>query len=333
VYFVPYEGVNGHAGRITRFDTKGGDFNEPQAWSHFDLTSINQYAKGFIGASFDGQRYAYMAPGVGNFPPDFDRPEAVAARFDTSQAATGFNSAGAWELFDTQTSAPTLDGGGPRGFVGTVYTGQHVYFVPHGYKGEYRGRIVRHDPTKSFKSPTSWEVFDTTEVHPNAVGFQGGGFDGRYLYLSPLLGPTGQHGTVTRFDTQKPFTSAASWGAFDLTTIDGGAVASQADSGPPIKIGFVGTGFDGRFLYFAGNQTPIHGWIARFDTLKPALDDPSAWSFYNTNTLHPDAKGMCGAVYDGQFMYFVPCFSSVVVRFYAGFPAKLPKFPKGGSFL
>ena len=171
-------------------------------------------------------------------------------------------------------------------------------------------------------------------MNPDAVGFQGGGFDGRYVYLSPLLSPKGQHGLVTRFDTQKSFTTTSSWNTFDLTMIDGGAVPSQADGGAPIKVGYIGTGFDGRFLYFAGNQSPaVHGWIARFDTSKPALDDPAAWSFYDANRLHVDAKGMCGAVYDGQYMYFVPCFSSVIVRFYAGFPAKLPKFPKGGSFL
>ena len=275
VYFVPFAGPTVHTGRFTRFDTKADrDFNDAQAWSTFDTTTLNQYAKGFIGAAFDGTRYAYAAPGIGNFPETGTRPQALAARFDTSQAATGFASAGAWQFFDTQTVAPQLDAGGPRGFVGAVYTGTHVYFVPYGYAVDLRGRVIRHETAKPFQSPSSWEVFDTLAIDPGAAGFQGGAYDGRYVYLTPLLNESGQHGTVTRFDTQKPFTAASSWTAFDIATIDGGGVPSQ-EGRTPIKVGFVGAGFDGRFVYFSGNQSPaIHGWIARFDSARTLPRSP-----------------------------------------------------------
>ncbi len=337
VYMVPFFGVSEHSGRVARFDTKSGfAFNNPNGWSHFDTTSINQYAKGFLGGSYDNKRYAFMTPGPGTFD-GVGRTQAIAAKRDTTQASLDAG----WELFDTQLIAQ-LDGGGPRGFCGTVVAGNYLYFVPFGYAGQERGRVVRYNQTLPFSSPSSWEVFDLADVDVNAQGFQGGGYDGRYVYFAPLQNPTqGHHGNVARFDTQQSFTTATSWNVFNLETLDSGIVPSQQDAAASIeRVGYVGTGFDGRYLYLVPNNglNGIHGWIARFDTKKAALNDPSAWSFYDASRITPNARGFCGSVFDGLFMYFIPCFtqnlgSTLVLRFYAANPAKMPKFLPYGSFL
>lgn len=339
ITFVPFAtDAVGHSGRFTRFDTKAGrDFTDPVAWSTFDTTTLNQNAKGYIGGVFDGDRYAYVAPGLGNFEPGV-RAQAIAARLDTK---ADWTTGSAWELFDTQTIAPTLDGGGPRGFVGTVDTGSHVYFVPYGYAGAYRGRTVRFDRAKPFTAPSSWEVFDITTLDPNGVGFQGAGFDGRYVYYVPLVNGAGGNGLVVRYDTQKAFAEAASWSTYDVESHDGGLVPSQADGGAaPVRKAYVGAGFDGRYMYFAPgvNVGAPSSWLARFDTQKTSLSDPTAWSFYDLESINPGAHGMCGAVFDARYMYVVPCFTSTVIRFDTletedGRPAPLPRLPHAGSFL
>ena len=345
VYFVPFAGPTVHTGRVVRFDTKAGrQFSDALAWSHFDTASLNGNARGFIGGAFDGQKYAYMAPGLGSFA-DGQREQALAARFDTT-ASNGFSSAGAWQFFDTQTIDPTLPGGGPRGFFGALFTGTHLYFAPYGYGGAVpdgcRGRVIRYDASKSFVAKASWELFDTTTVDSHAHCFQGTAYDGRHVYFVPLINAGGYSGAVTRYDTTKPFAQSGSWNVFDVSTLDGGVAPSQVDAGvPPIRKGYVGATFDGRYLYFVPNQSPqAHGWLARFDTTKPNLDDPSAWSFYDVQRAVPraggapetDAVAFVGAVFDGQYVYLVPGFKSVVVRFYAAYPAKLAKFMRGGSF-
>lgn len=329
VYFVPYADASRHVGRFVRFDPQAErDFNDPTAWDTFDTESLDENARGFVGAAHDGKRYTYVATGIGRFAPHPGRPEAISARLDRTQ---DFRSASAWQFFDTQQIAPDLDGGGPRGFFGAVYAKGHVYFVPHGYLGSVRGRAVRYDESKPFDAPSSWEMFDTQTIDPDAIGFMGGAFDGRHVYFSPQLTLTAQNGTVTRFDTEQPFSDAGSWKTFDLETLDAGEATRR---------GYIGAGFDGRYVYFVPYISPsLHGWLARFDSWKPDLDDPTAWGFFDMTTLHAQAKGMCGSVFDGTFMYFVPCFPdpdnprAVVVRFYAAYPNKIPRFMPGGSFL
>lgn len=348
VYFVPFAGPTAHTGRIVRYDTKAGrQFSDALAWSHFDTTSLNANAKGFIGGAFDGQKYAYMAPGLGSFDAG-QREQAIAARFDVT-APNGFSSAGgagAWQFFDTQTIDPLLSGGGPRGFFGTVHTGSHLYFAPFGYGGGLpdacRGRVVRYDAAKSFTAKASWELFDTSTVDSHAVCFQGAAYDGRHVYFVPLIHKDDYSGAVTRYDTTKAFTQAQSWNVFDVGTLDGGVAASQLDGGAPVvRKGYVGATFDGRYLYLVPNQSPgAHGWIARFDTTKASLEDATAWSFYDATRAVPrgdgtpetDAVAFVGAVFDGQYVYLIPGFKAVVVRFYAAYPAKLPKFMRAGSF-
>jgi hypothetical protein len=333
VYFVPFASPTLHVGLMVRYDTKSAfGFSNPLAWETFDITAFNPNAKGFMGGVFDGQNTAYMAPGTGIFPEgDGGRPQAIVARFDTTPG--GFKSQSSYTFFDTQLIAPER----PRGFFGTILTNDHLYLIPYGYGGPSRGRVVRYARSKSFTDASSWEMFDTALMNADAVGFNGGAYDGRYIYFVPFINNTiGFHGNVTRYDTQKPFGNTASWEILDTTTLDGGVSQAQIppDGGPIHRRGYSGAGFDGRYVYLVPYSISEygHGWVARFDTREP-LSSATAWKFYNVATLNPDAISFVGAVFDGQYMYFVPAVKSVVVRFYAKYPAQMPPFLRGGSFL
>src|ERR1700734_509512 len=85
----------------------------------------------------------------------------------------------------------------------------------------------------------SWEFFEPSSVNALARDFQGGVFDGRYIYFSPV-----SNGAVTRYDTQGSFTAMTSWSTFDTSTL--GANAQ----------GFNGAVYDGRFVYFVPYHAP-----------------------------------------------------------------------------
>src|SRR5204862_5952151 len=145
----------------------------------------NSNAKGFVGGVFDGKNTAFMAPGPGVFPEgDGGRPQAIAARFDTTPG--GFKSQSSYQFFDTQ----LIDAVKPRGFFGTILTNDYLYLVPYGYGGESKGRVVRYARAKSFSDASSWEIFDTSSIDTESVGFQGGAYDGRHVYLVPFLNNT-----------------------------------------------------------------------------------------------------------------------------------------------
>ena len=78
VYFVPNDG----GAILARYDTTSTSFGALDAWSTFDVTSIDPAASGFEGAVFDG-RFLYLVPTFGG----------VVARFDarsTSALPPGF---------------------------------------------------------------------------------------------------------------------------------------------------------------------------------------------------------------------------------------------------
>jgi len=286
LYFVP----NGNAapnGVVARYDTKARYFDDLLAWSIFDTTTIAKGAKGFVGATFDG-RYVYLVPngngvvvrfdtfqrfGVSNSWSTFDTttvdanakgfvgaatdgryvyfvpsnngvPDGVVARLD---ARASFTAASSWSTFDTT----TVDANA-KGFHGAAFDGRFLYLVPHD-NGAPDGVVARYDTQASFSAASSWSAFDATRVHAGAKGFQGAGFDGRYVYFVPGLG-----GVVTRHDTRAAFTEPSSWSSFDTAS----AFANARN--------YEGAVFDGRYLYLVPTNVGVSGGaVARFDARTP----------------------------------------------------------------
>jgi len=178
-------------------------------------------------------------------------------------------------------------------FMGAVFDGRYVYFVP-----DSNGQVTRYDTTGSFTANGSWSVFDTTAVDANSKGFGGAVFDGRYVYFAPYNNGA-YFGQVTRYDTTGSFTANGSWSVFDTTAVDANSK------------GFYGAVFDGRYVYFVPrNNGVVFGQVTRYDTTGSFTANGS-WSVFDTTAVDANSKGFEGAVFDGRYVYFVP-YDSVV---------------------
>jgi hypothetical protein len=284
-----------------RYDTTAA-FSAMTSWQSYDLSKLaGGMAYGFGGGSFDG-RYVNMVPNY----------SSIFARYDTTAA---FSGAG-WATFDFSTLG---DGGvGLDSFTGSVFDGRYLYLVP----GYYESVVVRFDTQGPLTSASSWSTFDTDQVNMNTLGFSGGVFDGQYVYLVP-----NGNGIVVRYDTTQTFGSIASWSFYNTALVKTGAG------------GFFGGAFDGRYVYLVPDTKGVtaapSGEVYRYDTSGDFFD-ATAWSTFETQPLD-NAMGFMGAVFDGQYLYFVPstgmAIGGIVPRFDARTPPKMPSAPDfHGSF-
>jgi hypothetical protein len=205
----------------------------------------------FDGGAFDG-RYIYFIPLY----------SGLAVRFDTHRQ---FNDPSAWHQFDLKPH-----GGGM--YVGAVFDGRHLYYCAY-----QNDAIVRFDATRDFTDAASWQSYrcdHTKGLRTN--GFDGGFFDGRFVYFIPFVhGSKAEgytfHSNFLRYDPLGGFNDPKSWDAHDASK------ASGLDS-----VGYNAGAFDGRYFYCAPwrrgawNGTHwrakpgvpgIHGTILRCDTL------------------------------------------------------------------
>jgi hypothetical protein len=177
-----------------------------------------------------------------------------------------------------------------------------MYFIPDGGDAIF----IRYDTQGGFDANGSWTTYT---VPSNAIGYQGGTFDGRYVYFAPGeddgdddAGGDGS-GLVLRYDTQGGFTSSASWSSFDTTKADG-SLASEA-------AGYRGAVFDGRYVYLVPVDLTANV-AARYDT-KGAFDEAASWELFDTMTLNSQIQGYASAMFDGAFVYLIPQYASEVV--------------------
>ncbi len=352
VYFVPHALQGTPSGSVMRFDPTGA-LADPASWATFDTSTLvvdgGTAAKGFSGAASDG-RYLYFVPN------NDGTPDGRVVRYDTSRSAnapsldagrpdagnpvagdagTGDASADAavadagivpgsfadpslWATYDVAATIP-----GAAGFVGAAFDGHSLYLVPSGNGGlgdnGSSGIAARFKTDAGFAAAGSWSALDLTTINGEGFNFLGAAFDGRYVYFVPHA-----RGIVFRMDTtsSQP-TLPAAWSVYDVSPLapfDGGST-------PP----FGGAAFDGRFVYLVPGASGF-GTVARYDTLSTFTSD-CAWSTADLTQLDPGASFYLGAIFDGQYLYFVPRGNGLVVRFDAKAPASMPNLPAfHGSF-
>jgi hypothetical protein len=132
-----------------------------------------------------------------------------------------------------------------------------------------------------------------------AGSFQGGAFDGRYVYFAPSY----HSGLLARYDTLVPFGIATSWAHLDLATVDprlGGDAQART---------FAGALFDGRYLYLIPFETQAApgGLVLQCDTTLPGgCIAPASWSTFSLAFLVGSPCGYAGAVFDGRYVTLVP---------------------------
>ncbi len=279
---------------------------------------------------------------------EIDAGNPVCAALDAGDAGVtwfpmALDAGAGWDFFDTSsTGAPA-----PPAFSGGTFDGQYVYLAGSG------GVALQYDTTAAggFGAPGSWHYFNLAPT--GALGFSGAVFDGRYVYFVPTAPPfvsssTPPQSRIARFDTKGAgFTSAAAWSTLDLETLPGaGAGAALA--------GFVGAGFDGRYLYLVPHADGApDGRVVRYDTEEPDagkpvdagvkdggdageasdagdagdLADPIRWDTFDVSGANPLATGFSGAAFDGKAMYLAPTFNDAGIN--RGYSAIVARFDEG----
>jgi len=200
VYFAPLE-----RDTVMRCQV-GAPFGDPASWQCFDLGRVRTPGesrgeaggsrapvRSCVGAVFDG-RYVYFVPYA----------HSTVVRCDTEGE---FGDPASWEAYDAAgTSGLTC-----RGYDGAAFDGRHVYFIPFWEGGDASGgfhaHLLRHDTRGGFGDRGSWTAADASVLAPpNPGGFNGGAFDGRFLYMAPwrrdaATTQISAHGQVLRYDT------------------------------------------------------------------------------------------------------------------------------------
>ena len=276
VYCVPEQrGDFTTHGVVLRYDTHA-DFKDRASFAAYDAGMTDGLeTRGYYGAVFDG-RYVYFVPR--QF--DVRAYHSLILRLDTQG---NFKDAASWSAYDI---------GLPHSHQSAAFDGRYIYFCP-GFYGDpqkedcHSGHVIRYDTQSAFKAPSSYAVLDITSfLGPDAACFDGGAFDGRYIYFVPLYS-----GIVVRYDTHGNFAAPESWQRYDAR--------------PHGYEWSVGAVFDGRHLYFCAYG---HSKIIRFDTNSP-FDNPASWQAHEAD--HTDGlrtTGFDGGFFDGRFVYFQPFF-------------------------
>lgn len=273
ITFVP----NDRNPSVLIYDTTAA-FDARGAWSLYDPTIANPKAKGFRGATFDGQ-YVYFVP----------NENAVVLRHDT-RAPPGPSS---WSTFDVNVLRPDEI----NRFAGGGFDGRYLYLTP-----DLDGVVLRYDVKASFTAPSSWTTFDTATIGATTdLAMFGTAFDGRFVYLGPgIFGDS-----AVRYDTKAAFSAKTSWTTFDLNELSQGFSLT----GP--------AAFDGRYLYYPSRGQVNFKEITllgRYDTQAPFLR-ASSWSKFDLAKV--GAAGVGASVFDGKYVYLAPEAHSTLARFEA----------------
>lgn len=186
VYFIPLQ-----SGPVLRYDPKQ-PFDGASSWQAFDPTTCPGFGP-CVGGVFDG-RYVHFTP----------YGHSTAVRYDTEGL---FRDPASWS-----SHAPgEVDGLACVGYDGAAFDGRWVYHIPF-WDGVsttegFHAHLLRYDTAQDFSASSAWQAADGQVLAPpNPGGFNGGAFDGRFLYMCPWRrnDPSGEiraHGEVLRLDT------------------------------------------------------------------------------------------------------------------------------------
>jgi len=182
-------------------------------------------------------------------------------------------------------------------YAGAAYDGRYIYFSSNN-----SDTFVSYDTTQSFASIDAWEQIAMSSAQGAAAldgAYASVVFDGRYIYMAPI-----DSDTFIRHDTQRPFTSIASWQQVAASSAQGAAAVDGA---------YVGITFDGRYVYY----TPLASdTFVRFDT-KVSFTDITSWAQMSTNSAQGAVADVAyqSCTFDGQYVYYAPRSSETFIRF------------------
>ena len=155
----------------------------------------------------------------------------------------------------------------------------------------------------SYNPVTSTSAWSTAELwkllgegnNLASTAFNGGTFDGRYVYLASQTG-----GLVRRFDATMQLSAASAWESFDTQLAEA-----------PQTLSFAGAAFDGRYVYFASYEAVV----VRYDSQAP-FGAATSWTTFNASGFAAQ-QGFAGVVFDGRYLLFMPfgLYGHIFVRY------------------
>jgi len=196
-------------------------------------------------------------------------------RYDTRGA---FDDVKSWEKYDAK----------PHGYelsVGAVFDGTYLYFCAYGY-----AKIIRFDTRRGFTDSASWQTYDADHTDGlRTTGFDGGFFDGRFVYFQPFyvnVGPGKRdnkfHSHYLRYDPCKAFDDPKAWQGIDASKTEG-----------LHSVGYNAGAFDGRYFYAApwqqgpkpdgSGEIITHSIVLRTDTVGEHGTFSLRWCDYGHN--------------------------------------------------
>ncbi len=212
---------------------------------------------------------------------------------------------GSFSAFD----ASCTDGLESIGYFGAVFDGHYVYFVPEMLPSlETHAVVLRYDTHGDFRDSRSYAAYDARNTGGIDVrGFYGAAFDGTYVYFVPRqFDRVEYHSRILRLDTRREFKEPAAWDVHDV------GLKQSAQS----------AAFDGRYLYLApgffgdpSKENDYCSTVIRYDTSAPFHDASSYATSDMRRMLSPKAACFDGAEFDGRYIYFVPLYDHIAVRY------------------
>jgi hypothetical protein len=126
-------------------------------------------------------------------------------------------------------------------------------------------------------------------VSASVQNYNGGTFDGRYVYYAP------NSSQLMRYDTQSnAFTTQGSWLPYDATQVD------------PAEQSFQGAVFDGHYVYYVPSQGTK---LLRYDP-QLSFTDKNSYLVFDIGSVDHITHGFEGATFDGKYIYFSPWYAS-----------------------
>jgi hypothetical protein len=185
---------------VLQLDTTG-TFTDLASWKA-ESTSVTEL---YAGAVFDG-RYMYIVPEYW-LPDGTAGNEAV--RYDTTAP---FESASSWS---TSTALYVAMGSGQ--YFGGLFDGRYIYYLPTEVNVDSTNYVIiaRYDTTGAFGDTSAWSSMrvdnldvttETYTTYTNGGFYEGGAFDGKYVYLIP-----GTQEAAVRFKAKTPASLPAAY--------------------------------------------------------------------------------------------------------------------------
>jgi len=281
VYFTPFNSYY-----FNRYDSTQS-FTASSSWQQINLQTAQGGAhsqNAYIGCTFDGRYIYFTAANSTTF-----------IRYDNTLP---FTAGASWQQIAVTSATGVTALAAGYAYFGCTFDGRYIYF-----SAAWSDTFIRYDSTQAFNASNSWQQMSMWSAQGATqldYAYLGCTFDGRYIYFTASYSDT-----FIRYDTTQTFNASASWQQVSIWSAQGGVALDQA---------YIGCTFDGRYVYFAPNNSDT---FIRYDstqsfTTSGSWQQISMWSAQGATVLD---GAYIGCTFDGRYIYFTASNSNTFIRY------------------